>query len=582
MSAADKVDSRNFAIQGKFCGDEPEHQEEIFAPQGTTTLNRSTMSEVGETGAVSGAKVGASIESPVGKQPSINWNAGTKAKIRTSLGATRSENRAELQAGRAVSTTVPLQLTEDLTSFQTADKPEQESESPKIQAPFQNNTQTTIPESRDQIPILQSQSLLTNLNSPQLSAEGADSDGGIALNLASEEQSDESGEVHESDDLGLDGQQDVETKLEDVTTPDDEQRDAMMDYSKARSIPISFTAVNMTGPHERQPHILADLEPEELQLQFRYFYVGQDPQNIELDEPIRCLICRGAHTAATCAINPDQYKRGSAGPPVSGAECDLCHEYHSESCEMLWRTSGLYRSVQNHNIQIHLSCYECGANGHLGNDCPTRRPRKTMGSSTWTIKNEQANQGISIRGRADQKKPVVIDDSEDDQANFHRPRIPPAQKPQIQVPHPRVKSKPVNSRTWADMMRRPSESHFPWEERNDLRTPFESPPVRGSSRFRDARGSPEVPRGARRRRSRSRSPPGPSSYITRDRAPHSRAYDGAADDYEPYPDASPEQAGGSKLAKAKKRARYKQKKKEANTYRPMPSAAQNAWKKHRT
>ncbi|MCJ1236018.1 hypothetical protein MMC14_003995 [Varicellaria rhodocarpa] len=581
MSAADEVDSRNSAIQRKARGNESEHHEEIFAPQGTTTLNRSTMSGVEETGIVSGVKVGASTESTVGNQPSVNWNVGTTAKIRTSLGAARSENRAGLQASKAVSITVPLQLIKDSTSFQTADRLEYESESPKIQAPSQSDTQTIIPESRDQVPILQKQPLLTNLNSPQLSAEGADSDGGIALNLASEEQSDESGEVHESDDLGLDGQQDMEMKLGNAAIPDDEQRDATMDYSKARSTPISFKAVDMSGPHEHQPHVLADLEPDDLELHFRYFYMGQDPQTIELNEPIRCLICRGAHTAATCATNPDQYKRGGAGRPIAGAECDLCHEYHSGSCEMLWRTSGLYRSVQNHNIQIHLSCYECGGKGHLGNDCPVRRPRKIMGSSTWTIKNEQASQGISIRGRADQKKPIVIDDSEDDQANFHRPRIPPAQRPQIQVPHARVKSKPVDSRTWADMTRRPPEPRSSWVERNShLQTPFEPPPLRDSRLFRDAPGSPEVSRGARRRRSRSRSPPGPSSYNIRDRAPHSRVYDGAADDYEPYPEASLEQAGGSKLAK--RRAHRKKNKKEANTYRPMPSAAQNAWKKHRT
>lgn len=83
-----------------------------------------------------------------------------------------------------------------------------------------------------------------------------------------------------------------------------------------------------------------------------------------------CSKCHAqGHTAATC---PSKLARSAA----DGFICTICHGAHKESaCCWLWRT------FKPHNLgpalrkiaHMPVSCYECGARGHWGDDCPARR-----------------------------------------------------------------------------------------------------------------------------------------------------------------------------------------------------------------
>ena len=66
--------------------------------------------------------------------------------------------------------------------------------------------------------------------------------------------------------------------------------------------------------------------------------------------------------------------------------CSLCEfEGHLEmDCELRWRTSGRPWETTLPALTVLRCCYECGGIGHLGNDCPTRMPGKPMGTSTWS------------------------------------------------------------------------------------------------------------------------------------------------------------------------------------------------------
>ena len=570
MLAVDDIDSRNSTIQRKVKQEEEIYQGPVC--EESTNTDSPTMSATGNNSAMDGVTTNLSSENSAGNQPSINWNVGNKVKIRTTLGAARSESRVGLQSSGLTPQPDVSQATESNPSQNGLDL---ELENLQVQAASQIDTQTAISQSREQPSTAKIRPPETGSDSLQISEDDADSDGGIALNLVSDEQSDESGEVHENHDQGLDGHQDVEMKVEGATVQDDEisvqdeETDAMIDYSKARPNPASFPSGDNPSSQKDQVRILADLKPDDLQLQFRYFYIAQDPRTIDLNDPVRCLACKGAHTSDSCTSKLRHDKQdGPSGSkrPISGAMCNLCHEVHLGTCEMLWRTSGLPQNLSMENPQIRLSCYECGRYGHLGNDCPTRRPHKTMGSSTWTIvRNKQSSKGISIRGRADQKKPIVIDDSEDDQANFLRSRLT-SQKTRMQAADANVLSNPGIGHITVDIR-----GQLPGQP--DDRQRGHTPP-----RSRPRRGVPSEPR---RRRSRS---PGLSScsnravagYRHRDVPP--KDYDGASDNRTPGSEASFGQAGTLKTP----RRRRPKKKMEVNTYRPMPSAAQNAWVRHRT
>ena len=378
---------------------------------------------------------------------------------------------------------------------------------------------------------------------------------------------------------------------------EEDQTDAMIDYSA--SDPSQIAALGNVsngsvdnGPADKgQPQTLADLAPDDLTLQLKYFYVTQNPREVDLAGAVRCLVCmRQGHMAETCGTllcthcglyrdhfsnqcpniqkcrrcrerghKQDEcpYKLGRLA--MNGLVCDLCQRKgHVEAkCELLWRTSGKPWESDVARKGIRRSCYECGSNRHLGNDCPTRKPGKPMGSSTWTLgeNNSEINEskdGTAIKGRAQQNSSVAGDDSDDDQANFYRPRIPqPARSGQIRIASGSLNRYQGDS--WASS-NEPERDHRTGGRRDDSyrdSCDYDSHSYRPNERRRSLSPQP--------RYSTNSTPKG--------------GYDGSNNRRPPLPRGPPPRRArkGGKGAHANK-----------NTYKPMPSAAKGAWSKHRT
>ena len=591
-----------------------------------------------------------------GSAPSINWNLGTKAKIRTTLGGSRakvsaipevkSESKTAATLAQVHVSSVASQVDSiDGTALDDKDR-EQESNANSVHlggalsGPVEHSKAQSVEVDEEEAGSI-SYPPSEAVENTSLIQDGADSDGDVVIHLVSEEESDgyESGEVHGSDNEGLDEHSPKHNIAEDkglveasdveMSSEGEEQRDAMMDYSNANLAPTTSNAneeaANKPTKLQRPPK-LADLSPEDLELQFRYFYVTQNPRSINLNDPAKCLICAqpghtssvcSALTCSTCGLHAQHFtsfcpktqkcqrcqERGhpKANCPYKLAriarieiECDLCEQIgHTKAdCELLWRTSGLPWETDFSSLTIHLSCYECGQAGHMGNDCPTRNPRKPMGSSTWSIhRNSKAkpvlgtqpsHSQITIKGRATSKQnqPIQISDGEDDPANFVRLRIPPPPRSgQIQIRNPKP---------GPDSFRPPAYD-------------FKAAP-RGPPRSSDPYPPSSYQSGAQQSRRRSRSPPNsykpprPDSYMPPpdSRNAHYRNYDGAGDDGSAstpkkkrgkkgksgFADANPQVQMQMRM-QAEMKAREKAGK-GGESYRPLPSAAQRAWKKGRT
>ena len=466
---------------------------------------------------------------------------------------------------------------------------------------------------------------------PQEQPQSSEDDNGVILNLYTD--GPESGEVSESagresdlcrDSIGhgeRQGQEnDEETNFNNDShlTEEDQGTDAMMNYSDSNH---TYVAPDTSQPvnavvEKSQPQILDDLDSEELQLQLRYFYTTVDPLMVNRSNPVRCLVCtKIGHTSDECdtltcltcqAYNdhftqdcsttrrcPKCHERGHDRltcpyklPRISTEEmkCSLCQRqgHFENDCELIWRTSERPWESRLSKTNIHLSCYECGSVGHLGNDCPTRNPRKPKGSSSWTLWGRGSNSatrslttygkdGIAIKGMAHQRDIVRYDSSDDEGANFHRPRIPPpARNGQIRIA--------------SGNFQRNQESFVPSRNAPLRKDDYDD---RRSDQYRHAaKGYGQYHGGNYRGRSRSPHLPVQGGFgnpqFRGDRYGGYRGdYDGTYDeDYDSQNPPLP--PGPPPFAKAEKKKIHQRGRATGfeDSYRPMPSAAQNAWKKH--
>ena len=463
---------------------------------------------------------------------------------------------------------------------------------------------------------------------------------GVPQNIANQEDSSaESGEI--SDNLPgkgdikvgeLDPEGDDTHNSEEMVNDIEDQRDAMMEYSNSEQPAPQSRETPVLEP----PKTLADLDAEDLRIQLRYFYITRDPHSVPDTDPIRCLVCaKPGHmaggcpslTCSTCGAHKEHFthscpqteqcdrcaERGHKAskckyklkPVNNKLTCMLCNlEGHFDGdCELRWRTSGRPWGTTIPVLSVLRYCYECGNSGHLGNDCLSRRPGKPMGSSTWSehglptpntaasrlpniipgnlsqipkVSHTSVPKGstsINIKGRAQRMqgprqtqqgkqhrsshklppKPPPRDhqtiinissSSEDDRAAFHRPRISNAPKAGrgrggmrfapntiAKLPEP-----PSRGSTHRDQRGGAARNQDFRDNRDDYKNNNNS-----RNDFRDDRGGDYYRRGHEGRRGggrrRSRSPVGQRRDRERDRQPDS--------------------------------------------YRPMPSAGERAWKRGR-
>lgn len=346
----------------------------------------------------------------------------------------------------------------------------------------------------------------------------------------------------------------------------------------------SLLAQNTTS-QEPRPQTLASLPPEELQLQLRYFHTTKSVKDVDLDGPVKCLVCTGeGHLAdvcdrLTCGVcgkrsehfiqHCPQRKRCNWCREIghhqssdcrhklattrSEITCDWCQRigHVEKECELLWRTSGRPWESEFAIRTSGLGCYECGGAGHVGNDCPTRRPGKPMGTSSWssaggTQTSSRPQGGMVIKGRAKQQESMELDYGDDDTTNFIRPKIAgPTPRGQINIANQGFSKAQPGS----------------WTANNES---YQAIGIRGSRRGGKWNDGPAGGH------SNSRAQ-GPYSYRPSNRrsaSPHYaiRGSNGGIDHYKPpLPPGPPPRKTKSRPA----------------SYRPLPSAAHNAWSKHR-
>ena len=365
--------------------------------------------------------------------------------------------------------------------------------------------------------------------------------------------------------------------------------DEMIEYSNSNQAPkdkCHQVQANITTSN-RNARILADLNPQELNAQMRYFYITKTSQDVDRNTPVRCLVCaQYGHMSEACesltctacgAYNQHVtqkcpklarcskcWERGHDRlscpyklKNITQAEtiCDLCQRtgHTEEDCELVWRTSGRLWDSNLSYDNLRLSCYECGRSGHLGNGCPSRRPGKPPGTSSWGISKEQvldkSGNGISIKGRA-HHEPINVDESEDELAKFHRLKVPtagPKGKIQINTAH-------IN----------PMLSQPPAPQWNPV-----SEPYRDTGAGAAGKRHPHEGYGAENRHRSGYDSPQENNYrvsYQRSLSPEARGRhrDHRIDSYRPVePREERRPVRGAPL------------------YRPMPSAARDQWNRHR-
>lgn len=384
-----------------------------------------------------------------------------------------------------------------------------------------------------------------------------------------------------------------------------EDGDAMMQYSNSEQIIADeggrkIEPVAVTPSHTAS--VLADLSPRDLNAQLRYFHATKAREEVDGKTPVRCLVCANeGHMAVSCesltcstcgAFNrhttqacSNRLKCGKCREqghdegqcpyklrkmPSYEIVCDLCQRngHIEDDCELIWRTSGRPWESNLAHANVRLSCYECGHAGHLGNGCPSRKPKKSMGTSTWDgimgPVSIMSTREIKIKGKATRQDLINLDDSDDERAKFHRPKITvsePVRRGQIRIVTGRNESSRNDKLAYADHQ---YGSFTPINDtyRNDaVRQPYQKYRDQGRGNWRPVDG-PDCATGHddiryniyRSNERRSRSPP----Y---------RDHEGYAGESSwPHPRPAPRAEHQDRRPRA-----------DANVYRPMPSAAQNAW-----
>lgn len=525
------------------------------------------------------------LEREPGASPSVNWNTGSKAKIRISLG-----RRTQANIGKPHSN--PKTKTADVA---TQDEDPDTVSDDKFNDPFSQSSQAMSSSrparSEDANHITESSfGKLEHLIASSAMTQGADVvEAGIraepSTNMASLKQ-----DIEDDEEIVMNIQQSSQDNVEasDLESSDCDMEGKSHNTAQAQetnglpgtdssesetgvAIESGYTQLNRvtkdSNPKqlpsqdsyslEGRPKILADLNLAELKLQVRYFFLGKSVEDVDRSRSVNCLICsREGHisefcNSLICTVCGNGSEHNTKNCPRI-VRCSRCREpghassscqrkvlprevtcgwcklkgHVEEECELFWRTSGRPWESEFTIKSFGLSCYECGGLGHLGNDCPTRRPGKKMGTSTWTLPERSSvdpKGGILIKGRAEQRNPFPQVQKDDDRANFLQPKVAgPPRRAQIQIAPQGLRNAPLR-------------------QDNDTRGPRVEQYWPDPRSYRGDQSQPSYQSYGRQT--------GSSTYSSRDSGSASDRY-GSRGGGEPF--------------------------------RPMPSSAQKAWVKYRT
>ena len=557
-----------------------------------------------------------------GSAPSINWNTGSKAKIRTSfrdrssglqVGGVSKPDPSSSRVNDAIVHEVPAVAPSSArtTSVDPGNSvPESGTGQGKMIDELSSNEEVaaTVDTSHTGDPPTQLQVVKDGLSNPSLEEEPENlaSEEAVSVNDEGEEGSSdeiESGQITDDDSYPITSQ-----PSGDSVDNNSENQDALMDYSQSNGMARDTIHQPQTSS---KPLTLAELSPKDLELQFRYFFTTKARNEVDMSTTVRCLTCnQEGHLAAACdepncttcgkvddhctktcplKIRCEKCKvhghhksacTSKLTQPSSAVTCELCQRkgHVSENCELIWRTSGRPWESDLSSRAIRLECYECGTQGHLGNDCRSRRPGKQLGTSSWTYPGGShmtnlPKDEITIKGRAKQQQVIIIDDSDDEQANFLRPKAQPRERPAPMKIATHGGKWFGNHQT--DFGAHPSGQKSGYRQ-NDLYT---------GTAYGAARDRGQYSQRPADRRSLSPRTAGHNihgSYRSRGNEPNHAWNDGGyRGNSRPFQDQPPLPQGPPPGAQSLSLQKRSQERRGEGSYMPMPSAAQKAWKQHR-
>ncbi|KAL3479898.1 hypothetical protein BJX99DRAFT_54059 [Aspergillus californicus] len=396
-----------------------------------------------------------STEPTVGSAPAPNWNKTGKGVIRTSLRSRPKQNNASESAAAKNFDSV------NGTYWQSGSASDSEGEKEgKDGAALVSDGSNTHAEGeikQDQGSVHSSPSSEDSDGSESLDSEADDS---IMLNLGSRGQSREQNDI-----LRISDEDDYDPEA--LSVAQSPAEDNMFDSLNGEL--NGFTTDSKEGALSRfaqkyrtAPAKLADLDREDMDMQAKSFYYGQNINGIDLQLPVMCLEClREGHMAEVCPLKEcthcgawnrhqsalcPQWRRcqrcrerghdqkqclSALKGSATENPCDLCGatEHLELDCDFLWKFPRQEPTAAP--VIVSLSCAHCTSNHHLIGDCPSL-PRP-FPSSTFTTRGLDADiimntnsivntkrsgapppppggqRGMKIRGRADQARSLSPD-----------------------------------------------------------------------------------------------------------------------------------------------------------------------------